>query len=340
MKKRFLLSLWVSSIAIAGCIFSFTNIIFRTSFWVSIAVALTGAIVFIVWQIVVFKQYVLEPIRLLEHRLKTSFKDAAGLPLALERIPSDYRGIATAINEIADILKVSAFDLARQERQAVLGRIAAGLIHDLRHPIQSLQNCGKNLDQAVHDDVMRATLKRNFDRELSKINQFLRDLQHLTQELPHVPISLSVKNLLEESLASFQDLALEHHVEVVMNCTPESLALVGDYFSLNRLLSNLISNALDAMESGGVLTATAGVDPSDAGKIVIEIRDTGTGIPADRLTGIFEEFWTSKPRGIGLGLAIARRIAELHGGRLEVKSVLSQGTRFTVVLPCSIDAIQ
>jgi two-component system sensor histidine kinase HydH len=218
--------------------------------------------------------------------------------------------------------------IKRQEREAFFGKLAAGLVHDLRHPIQSLEHCGRNLDKAATDPVLRATLERNFEREFEKINAFLKDLEDLSSGIPHLPIRLNLKTLLEETVASFAEDARESDVRFETDCQP--IEVNGDRLALTRLFSNLVSNAIQAMKSGGILridTATA------KDRAIVHVKDSGKGIPAEQLDRIFDEFWTSKARGLGLGLAIAKKIIAQHGGTIEVESTPGKGSCFTVYLP-------
>jgi signal transduction histidine kinase len=111
---------------------------------------------------------------------------------------------------------------------------------------------------------------------------------------------------------------------------PGTLVINGDRFALGRVFRNLITNAIQATESGGRVTiATSRVD----GDVVVNVSDTGSGIPADRLSAIFDEFVTTKRRGLGLGLAITKRIVEQLDGSITVESEVGRGTAFTLRFP-------
>lgn len=237
-----------------------------------------------------------------------------------------FRTFMTLLYQLLSLKK----ELHRQEGQALVGRVANDLVHDLKHPIQTLKNCGNNLDRAAEDPVLRETLKRNFDRELQKINQFLYNLEHLAYDIPHHPVALDLCKVLDDVIASFEPRASEVNIAIRKSYLSPSISMKGDLFSLNRIFSNLISNAFDAVVSDGVVTITASVEKNSA---VIDVADTGRGIAPERLSGLFENYWTTKHKGIGFGLAICKKIALLHHGRIAVKSTLGKGTCFKVVLP-------
>jgi two-component system sensor histidine kinase HydH len=118
---------------------------------------------------------------------------------------------------------------------------------------------------------------------------------------------------------------------VLEQAIPATLPEVrADRDRLKQVLLNLVLNALEAMPSGGRLGLEAAVSPSG---LVLTVADTGGGIPPELLPRVFEPYVTTKTRGLGLGLAIARRIVEAHGGRIEAESRAGQGTRFRVTLP-------
>jgi len=224
----------------------------------------------------------------------------------------------------------------RTEREAMLGRIAQDLIHDLKHPVQNLKNCGANLERACSDADLRATLQVNFTREFDKISQFLDNLEHLTYDIPHRPIRLSLATLLTDVAESFGERAAQRRIRLQLPTQPPAIEIEGDRFSLNRLFSNLLANALDAIDTATTTTDNGRVkfDIRITGAMaVVTIEDSGRGIPAEKLPGLFENYWTSKAKGLGLGLAICKKIVTLHQGRIGVKSTIGTGTEFSVYLP-------
>jgi two-component system sporulation sensor kinase A len=100
--------------------------------------------------------------------------------------------------------------------------------------------------------------------------------------------------------------------------------------TLRRALLNLVQNALDAMPQGGTLTLRG---EGTTTQVQLQVRDTGSGIPAEQLAHIFEPLYTTKPEGTGLGLYLMQEIMAAHGGRVTVESVVGQGTTFTLTLP-------
>jgi signal transduction histidine kinase len=125
-----------------------------------------------------------------------------------------------------------------------------------------------------------------------------------------------------------------HGVAVETQYAPGPLVIEGDRFALGRVYRNLITNAIQATEAGGRVTITT----SRVGdQVEITVADTGSGIPAERLSAIFDDFVTTKRRGLGLGLAISKRIVEQLNGTIDVQSEVGRGTAFTLRFPASDD---
>ena len=127
-----------------------------------------------------------------------------------------------------------------------------------------------------------------------------------------------------EPLAATAGLVLESQLSA------ESLYVEGDLFALGRVYRNLIVNAIEATSPGGTVTVTA---EADAARVRLTVADTGTGIPPERLNAIFEDFNTTKRRGLGLGLAISRKIVEQLDGTISVTSQVGTGTTFEIDFP-------
>lgn len=242
----------------------------------------------------------------------------------------EIRQLGDAFNSMADRLVELQEDVRKQERQAMFGRIAAGLVHDLSHPVQNIVNNAKLVHRMFDDLDYRETFKNTVEREASIIKRVLEDLRNLARPIPLERITLNVNRVVREAVETMQQHAETAGLTLRTELTADDAFIEGDVFALGRVYRNLILNAIQATAPGGsVLVAT------DAGRDAVRIRveDTGCGIPADRLNAIFEDFVTTKRRGLGLGLAISRKIVEQLGGRISVDSEVGRGTTFTLEFP-------
>lgn len=266
--------------------------------------------------------------------------DAIGRGRLDERVritrDDEFRQLGEAFNGMADKLGSLQQAAIRQERQAMFGRIAAGLVHDLSHPIQNINNNCKLIVQMYDDAEYRTSFARLVKREFGTIQRTFEDLRNLARPIPLERFPVDAAKLAHDVVdrmstqASVAGVTLEAVIQPGASCQ-----LDGDLFALLRVLRNLVLNALQATPPGGRVT----VEVNDHGRhVLLHVRDTGCGIPADRLQAIFEDFVTTKRRGLGLGLAISKKTVEEMGGGLRVESVVGQGTHFVVELPRSLPA--
>ncbi len=243
----------------------------------------------------------------------------------------EFRLLGDAFNAMADRLGELQQAAIRQERQAMFGRIAAGLVHDLSHPIQNINNNCKLVLQ-MHDDAeYRATFARLVKREFSTIQRTFEDLRNLARPIPLEKFPIDAGKLMLDVVERMEAQASVAGVTIESGAMPETpLFIEGDLFALGRVLRNLVLNALQATPPGGRVWLE--VD-GDEGPVRMRVCDTGCGIPDDRIQAIFEDFVTTKRRGLGLGLAISRKIVEQLGGTIRVTSVVGEGSRFTLTFP-------
>ena len=212
----------------------------------------------------------------------------------------------------------------------MFGRIAAGLVHDLSHPIQNINNNCKLILQMHDDEEYRASFARLVKREFGTIQRTFEDLRNLARPIPLERFPVDAVKLAHDVVermaaqASVAGVTLEARAPA-----GQTLQLEGDLFALLRVLRNLILNALQATPPGGRVSVDV---EGDSARVRLHVRDTGCGIPPDRLRAIFEDFVTTKRRGLGLGLAISRKTVEEMGGHLYVESVVGEGSHFTVEL--------
>jgi signal transduction histidine kinase len=215
--------------------------------------------------------------------------------------------LGDSFNAMADRLVELQEDVRKQERQAMFGRIAAGLVHDLSHPIQNIGNSCKLIVKMFDDHEYRETFKRTVEREM-----------------------VMIKRSVTEVVDSMQPHAETAGVTLQLETSAEPAFIEGDVFALGRVYRNLILNAIQATAPGGLITVGT---ETRADRVFVRVQDTGCGIPADRLAAIFEDFVTTKRRGLGLGLAISRKIVDQLGGQITVTSEVGKGTTFVLEFP-------
>lgn len=242
----------------------------------------------------------------------------------------EIRELGDAFNSMADKLVELQADIRKQERQVMFGRIAAGLVHDLSHPIQNIGNSCKLILKMWEDAEYRDTFRRMVEREMQVVKRVLEDLQNIAKPIPLERFPIELNRTVGEAIEAMQGLAETAGITLKTELASEPLYIEGDLFALGRVYRNLVVNAIQATAPGGLVVAAV---EAHGAQVQIRVYDTGCGIPPDRLQAIFEDFVTTKRRGLGLGLAISRKIVEQLGGRISVASEVGKGTTFVIEFP-------
>jgi signal transduction histidine kinase len=238
--------------------------------------------------------------------------------------------LGDAFNNMADRLVELQEDVRKKERQATFGRVAVGLVHDISHPIQNIGNSCKLIVKMFDDLEYRESFKRTVEREFEQVKRVLEDLRNLAKPKPLEKYPLDINKALhdtaESMLASAERSGLSLDLELVFG----PLYIEGDQYALNRIHRNLLTNAFQATPPQGRVVIRTLRQNEEA---IIEIEDTGSGIPAERLGTIFDDYVTTKKQGLGLGLALSKKLVEQLGGTISVTSQVGVGTIFTLRFP-------
>ncbi|MBI5638318.1 MAG: PAS domain S-box protein [Nitrospinae bacterium] len=230
--------------------------------------------------------------------------------------------------------------MAKSERLAAVGRMAAGLAHEIRNPLGSISGSIQMMKSAMehelkppHDRLMAITL-RETDRLNGIIGRFLSYAQPNTRKLPDVHLA----SLIADAVMLFKN---DHRYSGAVRVTTAldgRIRLTCDPESLKQVLWNLLLNAAQAMPDGGdiVIGAALPAGPGgEAGECVITVTDNGTGMDETEAARIFEPFYTTKEGGTGLGLSMVQKIIEDHNGSVFVQSKKGEGSAFSIRLPAS-----
>lgn len=222
--------------------------------------------------------------------------------------------------------------LRHSERLAALGRVAAGVAHELRNPLATIRlRTQMSVRNPQEDNVQRngAVVLE----EIARLDRMVERLLFFARPLKIDVQTVDICEVLRASVEASNHAAIErNHVRVELGGCDQSLRACVDPSAVRQLLDNLITNAIDSIEQpGGTVNASA--QPSSDGRVYLEVQDTGKGISKEDLQHIFDPFFTTKPSGTGLGLSICYEIAKAHGGDIRVESEIGRGTRVIVLLP-------
>ncbi len=241
-------------------------------------------------------------------------------PIASES-RDEFGDLARSFAGMTDNLRQSRARLIQSEKLASIGEMSAAVAHGLRNPLASLRAAA----QVVRHHPASPSAAEHLDAIIEEVDRLDRRITHLlsfSRPAPFQRSSESIPRLVEEVIPSFAEILKERRVELRLELPAALPSVQVDPVQIEQALLEIISNAIDAMPQGGRLGIRASVDgKSEAGKLVmIDITDTGSGIPASVLPSVCEPFFTTREEGTGLGLAIAKRYVDQNGGRLNIES--------------------
>ena len=221
--------------------------------------------------------------------------------------------------------------LLAAQRLATIGQMAATVSHELRNPLAAICNVAYYLNTRLGaaDDKVQRNLSI-LQREAERATKIMTELLDFSRMRPPMLHSTDLTSVLEEALARA---APPPQVHVDVDWQPNLPRVMADADQIQQVFLNLITNAVQAMPDGGQLAIKFRVPSPEPGHVTVSITDTGEGIPAENLPRLFEPLFTTRAKGIGLGLAISQRLVEAHGGSIEVCSQVGVGSTFTVRLP-------
>jgi signal transduction histidine kinase len=228
-------------------------------------------------------------------------------------------------------LKEAQEELVRKEKLVILGQLSGSVGHELRNPLGVMSNAVYFLKMVLADvDEIVIEYLEIIQKEIDNSLRIISDLLDFARtKTPNIK-TVTAHELLVESLGRC---IIPENVEL-QNVVPQSFPpLKVDPLQIGQVLQNLITNAIQAMPTGGTLTIRGEQDRE--GMVQLEVADTGEGISPENMKNIFQPLFTTKAKGIGLGLVVCRNLTEANGGRIEVDSEPGRGTVFTVRLPAS-----
>jgi len=312
----------------------------RRALWTFVAIAAAGAVLAVAVSLMLTRSLI-RPVHAL---IDASRAFAAGR--MHERVrPHDsigeIRELGTAFNSMAasiqdrdeQLRRRAQEEISKAERLAMIGRLAAGVAHELNNPLGGILLLSRLLlKKAPAEGVQKENLQR-IARDAERCQNIVRGLLDFARRREPRAEPVDVGTLVEDSLALVENQAIFHNITIDRQLKPGLPPVLVDAGQIQQVFVNLIMNAAEAMNGQGTLNIRS--ERGREGFVHASFRDTGRGIPPEDVDRLFEPFFTTKEvgRGTGLGLSISHGLVEAHGGKITVESRLGEGTTFVVSLP-------
>ena len=248
---------------------------------------------------------------------------------ATDRLQKTHEALRSEVRRLSDELAIKNRELARQNRLADLGQMAAHVAHEVRNSLAPVTLYMSLLRRRVAGDGASLDVMQKIEACFQALEVTVTDLLNFTSDRDLVRQVGDVAALIEDVCESLAPQLAAQHIRTTVEASHDT-RVVADQNMLRRALLNLVINAIDAMPTGGELVITA---ISNDRVLELEVADSGPGIPESVRRRMFEPFFTTKSEGTGLGLAIVQRIAEAHGGQLRVANCAEGGAAFTLRIP-------
>jgi len=250
---------------------------------------------------------------------------------AEEALKAYSEQLEAMVEERTRKLQEAQEQLVQREKLAVVGQLAGGVGHELRTPLGNIKNAAYFLNMVIENpDAEVREMLGILEKEVLVSERIINSLLDFARSKPPARRKVNVNQLIQETLA---DLVVPAGVTLRSRLEGQPVILADpDQFCM--ILSNLVTNAVQAMPEGGQLDIETRAGEKE---LAISVADTGVGIPPENMDKLFEPLFTTKPKGIGLGLALVKMLIEGYGGRVLVESEPGQGSKFSVWLPLSVE---
>jgi signal transduction histidine kinase len=257
----------------------------------------------------------------------------AGNPDDLSRLNQEVQAISTRIRQVVSELSRARHEAVVAERLAVVGELAAGIAHELRNPLTSVKLLVQTAPRAESGIALQDRHAQIVLQEIGRMEETIQGLLDFARPSELHRVRHDVRETLRRGLNLVEGRAVHDGITIVERLADAPLVVDADPGQLIQVFVNLFINGIEAMHRGDVLDVAAAVSDQNSRTCLVTVADRGNGIPQELLGKVFEPFVTTKERGIGLGLAVSRRIIREHGGKVVAGNRPEGGAVFVVELP-------
>ena len=274
--------------------------------------------------------------KVIEKEIDCPLKDGKSIPMdvsvsLLEGDNGTFLGHIILFRDLTEIQELKR-EIERSQRLASLGKLAAGIAHEIRNPLSSIKGFATFFNERFKDMPEYQSTAKIMIQEVDRLNRVITQLLEFARPLEVIKKPVSIRPLIQLSLKIIEREAQSKNIRITTKFSPEINEVHIDQDRFNQVLLNLYLNAVEAMEDGGVLSVALSRE-DDTQKVRITVSDTGAGIKKEDMVHIFDPYFTTKQSGTGLGLAIVHKIIESHKGEVKIESEFGKGTTVTITLP-------
>ncbi len=232
------------------------------------------------------------------------------------------------LSEIQSLKKI----VARSQRLATVGRLAAGVAHEIRNPLSSIKGFATYFKERYRDVPEDQQIADIMVQEVDRLNRVVGQLLEFAKPITISEKPTDIRTLVENSLKLVEKQTRDRKIRIQTTFSDKIGKVLADPDKISQVLLNLFLNAIESMENGGILSVDLQRREGNGG-ILIRVSDTGVGIQQKHLPHIFDPYFTTKASGTGIGLAIVHNIIEAHNGDIKVESRSGQGSHFSILIP-------
>ena len=252
---------------------------------------------------------------------------------------SDELGELTeSFNRMVRTLSRTQAELVRSEKLILLGRVSAGLAHEIRNPLNAMKGAIVHLRRRRGDDALINEYTGLVLEEIDRLNRVVTEFLNFSRQAQPKPVATDINKLITSTETLFEEQAREKGIQLHNQLDPGLPEIWVDPDMMEQVLINVLINAMDALPDGGSITIQShslkeNDSPDSRGAVRITIHDNGEGISAETLPSIFDPFFTTKDTGTGLGLPLSLGLVESHGGEISIVSRAGHGATVSIMLP-------
>lgn len=240
------------------------------------------------------------------------------------------------VREKSSELEQAHKEIVQAEKLAALGHISAGMVHEIRNPLNSINLFAQILHSAEGLDEENRGYVYKITQEVERIDEILIQMLASSPGEDNKQKRVDFAEIIDKVLNDYQTRINQQKIKLELNIDRNTPLIPADFLEIEQIFTNLIGNALFEMATGGILTISL---QADAEKLSVIVADTGSGIPHENIPRIFDPFFTTKEKGTGFGLSVVLRVVKSCGGKIRVDSSPGAGARFSIELPLLPDSV-